>query len=192
MDTDELVQLMRRQIREEGDTQKGFAEMLRIHPTAVSKLLAGKRRLRANEADILRRFFGLKDEARKETQRLLPIVGLVAAGAWREGFENIMGHMPSPDRSLSPDAFVVQIEGDSMDKLAQHGEQVIVDPRDLDLVAGKAYVVRNASGETTFKLYCENPPRLEPCSNNPEHKTILIGAEAFTTVGRVRKRVSDL
>ena len=79
-----------------------------------------------------------------------------------------------------------------MDQVAQAGEQVIVDPGDLDLIAGKYYVVRNAEGETTFKQYCDNPARLAPCSSNPSHQTIFIGRQGFTLFGRVRKKVSNL
>lgn len=192
MDAAELIQLMRERIAAGADTQAGFALLLGIHPTAVSKLLAGKRRLKATEADTLRRFFGLLEAEEQGKPRLLPIVGLVAAGAWREGFENIMGYMPSPDSSLSEDAFVVVVEGDSMDKVAKDGEAIIVEPRDRHLVAGKLYVVRNAHAEMTFKQYCENPARLEPCSTNEAHTTIYPGQEEFTVVGRVRKKVTDL
>ena len=38
----------------------------------------------------------------------------------------------------------------------------------------------------------EKPARLEPCSSNPKHQVIYPGREAFTVIGRVRKRVSDL
>lgn len=123
---------------------------------------------------------------------MLPRVGLVSAGMWREGFEQVTEWIPSPDRALSEDSFVVRVEGDSMDKVAKSGEDVIVDPRDLDLIGGKYYVVRNDDGETTFKQYCENPARLEPCSSNSKHGTIYLGREGFTLIGRVRKKVSNL
>jgi repressor LexA len=100
--------------------------------------------------------------------------------------------MPSPDKALSRDAFVVIIEGDSMDLVAKEGEGIIVDPRDLDLIAGRYYVIRNADGEMTFKRYMDNPARLEPCSSNPSHQPIYPGREEFAVVGRARKRVADL
>lgn len=161
-------------------------------PPPFRKWLHGKRQLKASEADILRQYLGVKEAERSEREVLLPVVGLVSAGNWQEGFESVKDWVPRPDRSLSTASFVVEIEGDSMDRIAAEGEQVIVDPRDLDLIAGKFYVIRNGSGETTFKRYCDNPARLEPCSNNPAHKTILIGQEGFSVVGRVRKKVSDL
>lgn len=186
MDVEQLKALM----KENGDTQVGIARLLGVTPDKVSKTLNGKRSLRLEEANILRAYYGLNKP--QDAPVLLPIVGLVSAGAWAEGFENIMGYMPSPDKSLSSDAFVVIIEGDSMDLVAQPGEGIIIDPRDCDLVSGRYYVIRNDDGETTFKQYQDNPARLEPCSTNPAHQTIFPGREQFTIVGRARKRVSDL
>lgn len=184
------VELLKILMRDKKETQAGIARLLGITPDKVSKTLHGKRLLRLEEANILRAYFGL--DKPEDVPVLLPIVGLVSAGAWREGFENIMGHMPSPDKRLSSDSFVVIIEGDSMDLVAQPGEGIIVDPRDVDLVSGRYYVVRNGEGETTFKQYKDNPARLEPCSTNPAHQTIYPGREQFTVVGRAKKRVSDL
>lgn len=156
----------------------------------MSKTLNGTRRFTVEEADTLRRYFGVKEEERSQREVLLPVVGLVSAGEWREGFEQVREWIPRPDRTLSPKSFIVQIEGDSMDKVAQDGEYVIVDPTDLDLVSGRYYVIRNGEGETTFKRYCENPARLEPCSTNPAHTPILIGQEGFSVIGRVRRAMT--
>lgn len=187
------VDLLKRLMAEHKETQVGIARLIGVTPDKLSKTLKGKRLLKLEEANRLRRYFGLKDESPDGNRpHLLPVVGLVSAGAWRDGFEGVTDWIPAPDRSLSRDSFVVRVEGDSMDKVAQAGEQVIVDPRDLDLIAGKYYVVRNAEGETTFKQYTDNPARLVPCSSNPSHETIFIGREGFTLVGRVRKKVSNL
>jgi repressor LexA len=100
--------------------------------------------------------------------------------------------MPSPDQKLSRDSFVVIVEGDSMNLVAEEGEGIVVDPRDTNLCDKGYYVIRNESGEMTFKQYREGPARLEPCSDNPAHQTIYPGREMFTVVGRAKKRVSDL
>lgn len=165
--------------------------MLGITPDKFNKVLNGKRRLTVEEASKLSSYFGMGGN-NSEPPFLLPIVGLVSAGAWQLGFHDVRGYMPSPDKALSKDAFVVMIEGDSMDLIAKEGEGIIVDPRDLDLIAGRYYVVRNSEGEMTFKRYMDNPARLEPCSSNPAHQPIFPGREEFTVVGRARKRVADL
>jgi repressor LexA len=185
------IQTLRALMKENGDSQAGLARLLGITPDKMSKIMAGKRRLTVEEANKLATYYGTGGN-QEGVPRLLPIVGLVSAGAWRQGFEEIRGYMPSPDKALSGDAFVVIVEGDSMNLVAQEGEGIIVDPADRDLLPGRYYVVRNEHGETTFKCYMENPARLEPCSSNPEHQPIFPGRETFTVIGRAKKRVSDL
>jgi repressor LexA len=187
MDVEQLKRLM----AEHGESQAGIARMLNISADKLSKTLKGKRQLKLEEANKLAAYFGTE---RNENQpaALLPIIGLVSAGDWREASEHVRGYMPSPDKSLSRDSFVVIVEGDSMDLVAKEGEGIIVDPRDLDLLPGRYYIIRNMDNETTFKRYMDNPARLEPCSSNPEHHTIFPGRDIFTVVGRARKRVADL
>lgn len=178
-------------MEEHRESQADISRLLEITPDKVSKMLAGKRRLKLEEANKLARYFGTVSNE-DDLATLLPVVGLISAGSWREGFEQVRGYMPSPDKSLSRDAFVVIVEGDSMDLIAKEGDGIIVDPRDLDLLPGRYYIIRNSDGETTFKRYMDNPARLEPCSSNPVHQTIFPGRDEFTVVGRARKRVADL
>lgn len=186
------VETLKRLMREHKTTQKGLADLLGISPDKMSKSLKGTRRITLEEGNLLREFYGLKSEEAGKRPRQLPIVGMVAAGRWREGFEQVIGYMPSPDPSLSRDAFVVIVEGGSMNKIAQSGEAIIVDPGHRQLIDGKLYVIRNMDGETTFKQYRENPARLEPCTDEPGHETIYPGQEGFEVIGRARKKVSDL
>lgn len=186
------VATLKRLMSEWKERPVDIARLLGIEPDKVSKILHNKRRITAEEADTLRRYFGIKEEESGAKPRRLPIVGLVSAGMWREGFEQVIGYMPSPDPSLGKDAFVVIVEGSSMNKIAQPGDAVIVDPSERSLIDGKLYIIRNGDGETTFKQYRENPARLEPCSDDPRHRTIYPGQEGFEVIGRVRKKVQDL
>lgn len=186
MDVEQLKKLM----KENGDNQVGIAALIGISPDKLSKVLHGKRSLKLHEANILRAYYGL--DKPKEAPAMLPIVGLISAGSWQEGFPSVRGYMPSPDQRLSADSFVVIVEGDSMNLVAEEGEGIVVDPRDTSLVDKGYYIVRNESGEMTFKQYREGPARLEPCSDNEAHQTIYPGREIFTVVGRAKKRVSDL
>lgn len=117
--------------------------------------------------------------------RLVPVIGYVAAGQWAEAIEEPDSWHPVPGDVGGPKAFALKPKGDSMDNVASEGEIIVVDPDQLELIDGKAYIVTNAEGEATFKRYRADPPRLEPDSSNPEHKPILIGREPFLVVGRV-------
>ena len=185
------IETLKRLMAENKESQADLARMLGITPDKMSKTLKGKRQLKLEEADKLRRYFGMVAPAAEEPH-LLPIIGLVSAGNWQEGFEHVRGWMPSPDKGLSRHAFVVIVEGDSMNKIAKDGQAIIVDPADLDLLPGRYYVIRNGAGESTFKQYRDNPARLEPCSTNSDHETIYPGRDTFTVVGRAKKRVEDL
>ncbi|WP_373690579.1 LexA family protein [Sphingobium sp. DEHP117] len=154
-------------------------------PTYFSKSMSGKRDFTLEEMDILLRFFGYDVVKRDDRLRLLPVVGLVSAGQWRDGFEHVREHVVSPDQTVGKNAFIVIVDGDSMDKVAPDGSYAIVDPDDKRLSTKRMYVVRNGGGETTFKCYKDDPARLEPLSSNLEHKTIYPGEEGFEVVGRV-------
>lgn len=192
MDEEALRQHVANLVRAKEETQVGLARVVGIDPTAFSKWVHGKRQFSAQEADELRRYFGIKSEPEESRPHMLPHLGRVPAGRWQEALEDVKGYIPSPDPRLSKDAFVLTVEGGSMNKKVQDGNQVIVDPADRELRAGGFYIIRNAHGDTTFKQYCENPARLEPCTTEDGHRSIFPGQEEFSIVGRVRKRIEDL
>lgn len=120
--------------------------------------------------------------------RMVPVIGMVAAGAWQEAVEMSEDAVPVPSDAGGPRLFALRPSGDSMDKLVPEGAEggfVIVDPDDRELRNGKLYVMQNGEGETAFKKFCTDPLALLPCSNNPAHKAIPLGSEPFTVIGRV-------
>jgi repressor LexA len=72
-----------------------------------------------------------------------------------------------------------------MDKMVPSGTVIFVDPDDRELIDGRFYAMFRPGGETTFKQLRTAPMRLEPCSNNPSYKPILVGDEGLITLGRV-------
>lgn len=192
MDEDALRAHIAAEVAAGREVQADLAGLIKIDPTAFSKWMHRKRRLKASEADTLRRYFGQKQATANEDTHMLPILGKVPAGRWQESLEDVHGYIPSPDKRLSRSSFVLVVEGGSMNKRVQDGDSIIVDPEDKELRAGGLYVVRNAHGDTTFKQYLEGPARLEPATDEDGHNTIYPGQEIFTIVGRVRKRIEDL
>lgn len=115
--------------------------------------------------------------------RMAPLIGEVSCGNWREAVEQPIGYVPSLDGG--PNTFALRAVGDSMDKIVPDGGMVGVDPDQLDLLDGRAYIVRNDTGETTAKRYRSNPARLVPASSNPNHQEIAIGRDGFGVIGRI-------
>lgn len=115
--------------------------------------------------------------------RMLPIVGKIAAGNWREAIAEPLGYLPAPVGGAN--AFALKPEGTSMNLVVGDNALIVVDPDELDLLEGKLYAVMNGDGETTFKRYRNDPPRLEPVSSDPSHAIIPLGREPFTVIGRI-------
>jgi SOS-response transcriptional repressor LexA len=169
--------------------QVHLANALGIDPDKVSKSLdrKGTRTFTEDEMRVVRQMLREDgDPVEAEDYPLLPIIGQVQAGQWREAIHQPRGHMSSPTHNTPRRTFALEVVGDSMDKLALPGARIMVDPDDKSLFPGKLYVVINADGETTFKQFHADPARLVPCSSNPAHAVIELGGEEpFTIVGRV-------
>lgn len=112
-----------------------------------------------------------------------PVIGMVSAGNWREAVQETDRYIAAPVKG--PQVFGLTVDGNSMDKLAQAGATVLVDPDRRDLLDGKYYVVMRDGGEATFKQYRASPARLEPCSTDDSHKPMMLGQEPFSVVGQV-------
>lgn len=115
----------------------------------------------------------------------LPVVGRIAAGNWQEAVAMSGDTQAVPGHLNGKDLFVLRPEGDSMDQVVPEGGYIVVDPHDREPRDRKLYVIMNGNGETTFKRFCANPLQLLPCSSNPNHKPIPVGAEPFVVIGRV-------
>ncbi|MBD8677949.1 LexA family protein [Sphingomonas sp. CFBP 13720] len=191
--TDLTPDRLRALMREQKKKQVDLANLLGIDPTAVSKIFTGVRTIQHREQPVIQAWLGVAPEPNEGVVARIPIIGQVAAGNWREAVHQSMGSIPSPDAEISPLAFALNVDGDSMDKLVADGGTVIVDPSDKALYPGRYYVVINDTGETTFKQFAADPARLIPCSTNAEHREIVVGdGTAFSIVGRVIWRASRL
>lgn len=184
---------IQRRMEERGYRQVDLANLLGVLPNAISKAFHGKRQFKAHEMDLIRPWLGEVAEAAGAPVPMIPVIAKVTAGNWREASSHTTGVMPKPDPSIPDRALALDVEGDSMDKFVPDGGRIIYDPEDRSLWERRFYVVINGAGETTFKRFFADPARLEPCSNNPRHTTIMLdGEETYTIVGRVLWQASRL
>lgn len=186
-----------RSLREQaGWSRKKLAELAGTTPNQLVKLENGDRRLSDHWAERLARPLGVQPyelmlpEGVPVALRMIPMLGAVSCGNWREAVQHAARQVPTLYGGAN--SFALEPVGDSMNKLLPSGGYIVVDPDQLGLEDHRAYVIMNEDGETTAKLYRSNPPRLEPCSTNPEHETILVGERPFRVVGRVVGAMSSM
>ena len=120
--------------------------------------------------------------------RMVPVLGKIAAGHAKEAIgagdpEEVLGYVPAPYGGVN--AYGLQPDGDSMNLVVPDNATIVIDPDQIELREGSIYAVMNEDGEATFKRFRSEPPRLEPCSTNPEHRPIPLGREPFRVLGRV-------
>ena len=123
---------------------------------------------------------------RGASARMVPVLGNVSAGTWRESIAMANHFIPIPAEIKGNNLFIVRPDGDSMNRIAFGPDSfIVVNPDDRDLVDGKYFVLMNAEGECVFKQFNASKMQLMPCSDNPVHQPIPVGSEPLVVVGRV-------
>jgi repressor LexA len=166
-------------------TNDAFAKEVGLtHVSALYKILKGERDVKADEAARIYSTLRLAPEGAVSVH-VVPIIGLAAAGQWREAIEMPLGRMMVPSSIAGARSFGVEVKGDSMDQLIEDGGWIVVDPDDKVLSPGKCYLLQNGEHEVTVKQYQKNPPRFEPVSSNPDHDGFLVSDCDPVILGRV-------
>jgi SOS-response transcriptional repressor LexA len=202
--------LVRQTMKARSISQARLAEMLGFtSQSAVSALLAGKRRVTVDEAAAIYALLGLDERGQAATSAIapaepasarvrdsgagdvlpdygvVPVIGIAGAGRWREAVEVPLGHMPVPARLAGRGMFGIEVSGDSMDLLIEDGGLILVDAGQKELAPGGVYLIANGRNEATVKRYRRDPARFEPCSSNPAHRPFLISDDDFSVLGKV-------
>lgn len=191
---DEILAELRARLDDKRVTGRGVAELLGIAPARVTEMRNGKRRIQQHEMPILAQFFGM-GEVEGDTPDTnvvwVPVIGIAAAGCWREAVEVPAYLVPQLKRPGCNQAFAVQVDGDSMDLIIPERSYAVIDPDQKRLLDKRVYLIQNSSRDTTIKRYRSDPARFEPVSSNPEHNVIHIGEHEITVIGRVVSFTSD-
>lgn len=187
--------LVRRTMKARRVSQIQLAQALGLAgQSAVSALLAGKRKVGVDEAAAIYALLGLDAPAAVPRAEIpaplpdyavVPVIGMAGARNWREAIEIPQGFMPVPQQLAGRAVFGIAVSGDSMDLLIEDGGLILVDAGQKELVPGGVFLIANSAGETTVKRYRRDPARFEPCSTNPAHRPFLVSDDDFRIVGKV-------
>ena len=131
------------------------------------------------------------------TGRKLPVIGSVAAGAWCEAVDNFAPgdaeewiEAPGP---VGPNAFILRVEGISMEPKFMEGEKVVIDPA-LEAAPGHYVVARRMSDHSvTLKQLRQEGSELYLYAVNPNWpERIIRMSEDWHICGRARWKIVDL
>lgn len=184
--------------RRPGVSQGQLAKAAGTSQQQIGKLLHGEREMTALWAERLAP--PLKTSPEKLVFPALrtfraPLVSWVSAGrlAQQEGVKksDVRKYVYLADLPRG-DWIVLEVQGDSMDRIAPDSSYICVNLADQRVINDKFYVFGTAEGDATFKRYRSgNPARLQPFSTNPDHETVPMG-EDMLVIGRVGRVINDL
>lgn len=180
---DELMRALHQWIASGRIKQTEVAAALGIAPPRINEMLKGGRRIQPGEMPILAKLLGLVEDQQPSVRKIQRI-GRVPAGQIRQALAETNETL-TVSNDLPKGVFALEIDGESMNRLAPFGADVIVDPNDKSLFAGDLYVIGDGAGGFTFKQFLQDPARLTPLSDDASHKETLLGVEPVDIVGRV-------
>jgi SOS-response transcriptional repressor LexA len=131
------------------------------------------------------------------TGRKLPVMGAIAAGAWCELHGNFDPRdaeewidAPGP---VGPKAFILRVEGISMEPKFLEGDKIVVDPS-LEALPGHFVAAKRSSDQAaTLKQLRQEGGELYLFALNPDWpERIIRMTEEWSICGRARWKISDL
>ncbi|MCX0386881.1 helix-turn-helix domain-containing protein [Clostridium perfringens] len=137
-----------------------------------------------------------KNKKNNENITFIKQYGNVAAGLPSFASEEVekLLYLPQKYFCSSSNYFALKIHGDSMNKLYENGEIIIV--RKTSLVNNGDIIIACISGEATCKEYYfnkdENKHELIPHSTNPNHKQQFYSDDEIMILGIVKCSLNDI
>ncbi|NVN61883.1 XRE family transcriptional regulator [Pseudomonas putida] len=147
--------------------------------------------------DIPRNIGHLKNITPLSTDKKLPVIGSIAAGAWcdtgslfdpRDAEEWI--EAPGP---VGPRAFILRVEGVSMEPKFTEGDKIVIDPS-LEALPGHFVAAKRASDQAaTLKQLRQEGSEQYLYALNPDWpERIIKMSEEWSICGRARWKITDL
>jgi len=132
-----------------------------------------------------------------QTGRKLPVIGSIAAGAWCEP----SGHFDPRDAEewidapgpVGPKAFILRVEGISMEPKFIEGDKIVIDPS-LEALPGHFVAAKRTRDQaaTLKQLKQEGNERYLFAMNPDWPERIIRMTEEWSICGRARWKISDL
>lgn len=171
-------------------SQKEFGEIAGVSDKAVSTWENGLKEPRMGAIQKIADHFGILKSDIIEDKKInhteltgdsvqMPLLGSIAAGIPLEMIPvEEMVNVPREIAEIYPDAFLLQITGDSMNKIVPPGALALIDPTKHIKNGDIAAVSVNGYDATLKRFYkFQNGITLEPESYNPNHKTQFFNAQ---------------
>ena len=202
-----LEDAIRRLIKDQYGGVPHFAEVINVPPTSIYNALnRGMANTRTELTDKIYRqlnidwdtatltdFKGLKVKSQSKDLVDVPLYGSIAAGTPIEMME-VENTFPVPARmhDAHPDAFLLKVEGESMNRILPNGCYALVDPCETVEENGAPYAVCVNGYDATIKRVrkLNNGFELVPDSTDPTYPVQTYnynepGTETITVIGRV-------
>ncbi|KKZ89032.1 LexA family protein [Rhizobium phaseoli] len=184
-----------------GKSQTGLAKALGLHPSAINKVVSGKRQLKSHEVVGAAAYFGEAapggEEVKPSSAKWVPArkVGIVAAGLFREVDEFDQSEpeeitVPRDENFPNARQLTFEVEGDSMNELRPRpilpGDTVVATAYEdiahrVVLRDGMVVVVQRTRDAGHMREWSvkqieiyEDRTEFHPRSSNPKHKPIVV------------------
>lgn len=202
---------LKAELERKGRSQSALARFMGVLPETVNRICAGKRQIKATEADTIRAYLAATSNGEPATlphsdRGLTPasnliVRGSVEAGSWREvAYAELMEPevLPAPRQVVESGAYALRVSGPSMDQKFADGSYVVVMPwHGGPLPIGRYVVVERARPdglvETTLKQLVQAPNgdiELWPRSHHPAHQQPVPYKEIDGVVVRIMGTVT--
>lgn len=150
--------------------------MLRVSRAYISQLLNGTRKPSDAQIRLLELTLAMKEETEQQKEpgnvreiapplngaRLVPVVSYAQAGNVAKDYQDICNQIDEKVEtdSKDPNAFAIQIVGDSMEPYASDGDTAVFNPNQ-EATSSNPALVRLKTGETLFKWFFRRGPHGE-------------------------------